>query len=133
MKKEIDKLAWINIKNRKILSAVSKGKETYYIPGGKRDPGESDQESLVREIKEELSVDLLTSTISYFETYKGQAHGKEEGVMVKITCYTADYEGEIRPDSEIEKAIWIDSSDREKSSLVTQLLIDDLVKKDLID
>jgi len=133
MNKEIDKLAWLHIKNRQLLSAVSKGKETYYIPGGKRDPGESDEEALVREIKEELSVDIKRDTIFYFDTFKAQADGKEEGVIVKITCYMGDFQGEIKPDSEIDRAIWITSKDREKCSLVVKYLIDDLLKKDLID
>ncbi len=36
---EIDKLAFIFINNRKVLSTLSKGKDTFYIPGGKREEG----------------------------------------------------------------------------------------------
>ena len=35
--KEIDKIAFIYLKDKKILSTLSKGKDAYYIPGGKRD------------------------------------------------------------------------------------------------
>lgn len=45
----IDKLAWIYIKDKKILSTRSKGKDAWYIPGGKRELGESDHEALFRE------------------------------------------------------------------------------------
>jgi 8-oxo-dGTP diphosphatase len=48
----IDKLAWIYIENKHLLSTRSKGKDTYYIPRGKRELGETDQEALLREIKE---------------------------------------------------------------------------------
>src|SRR5215469_12222463 len=92
----IDKLAWIYIKKRKILSTRSKGKNAWYIPGGKREQGESDQEALIREVKEELSVDLLTDTITYLGKFKAQAHGKPEGVFVQMTCYTADYQGKLK-------------------------------------
>jgi hypothetical protein len=34
--KEIDKIAFIEIQQGKILSTKSKGKTKYYIPGGKR-------------------------------------------------------------------------------------------------
>jgi len=37
----IDKLAWIEINNKQILSTKSVGKHKYYIPGGKREPGET--------------------------------------------------------------------------------------------
>jgi 8-oxo-dGTP diphosphatase len=59
----IDKLAWCCIKDKRLLGARSKGKNIYYIPGGKREEGESDHEALIREIKEELSVDLKPETI----------------------------------------------------------------------
>ncbi len=51
---EIDKIAFIKIEKGKILSTKSKGKNRYYIPGGKREMGESDEETLTREISEEL-------------------------------------------------------------------------------
>ena len=52
--KEVDKIAFIEIKNGRILSTKSKGKSKYYIPGGKRELGETDEQTLVREIIEEL-------------------------------------------------------------------------------
>ena len=54
----IDKIAWIYTRDGKILSTLSKGKSVYYIPGGKRESNETDHETLVREIKEELDVDV---------------------------------------------------------------------------
>ncbi|MCX4024626.1 NUDIX domain-containing protein [Spartinivicinus marinus] len=63
--KAIDKLAWIFIKDKKILGARSKGKDTYYIPGGEREEGEMDQAVLIREIKEELPNELKPETLEY--------------------------------------------------------------------
>lgn len=60
--KEIDKVALIILENGKILSTKSKGKNKYYIPGGKRENHETDHQTLIREIKEELSVDILYET-----------------------------------------------------------------------
>lgn len=105
----IDKLAWIYIKDRKILSTRSKGKDAWYIPGGKRETGESDQQALIREVREELTVDLIPATITYLNTFKAQAHGKPEGVFVQMTCYTADYKGELVPSAEIEEMAWLKS------------------------
>lgn len=51
----IDKIALIYIKDRKVLSSRSKGKDTYYLPGGKREGDETDQETLIREIIEMTS------------------------------------------------------------------------------
>jgi len=130
----IDKLAWIYIKDRKILSTRSKGKDAWYIPGGKREQKESDQEALVREIKEELTVDLFPETLSYLGTFKAQAHGKPEGVFVQMTCYTGNYKGELKPSSEIEEMAWLTSdTDPNLLSPVDRIIFAYLKEKDLID
>ena len=90
--KEIDKIAFIYLKDGKILSTLSKGKDAYYLPGGKREGSETDEETLVRECKEELTIDILKDTIKYYGTFEAQAHGKAEGILVKMTCYMADFE-----------------------------------------
>ncbi|MCB0083472.1 MAG: NUDIX domain-containing protein, partial [Caldilineaceae bacterium] len=115
------------------LAARSKGKEAFYIPGGKREAGESDEEALIREIKEELSIDLVPESIRYLHTFKAQAHGRPEGTMVKMTCYQADYVGEIQIDSEIDELCWIRYGDHEKCSPVVVLILDWLLAQGLIE
>lgn len=117
MKKEIDKLAWLYIREGKLLSARSKDKELFYIPGGKREAEESDEQALVREIKEEISVDLIPSSIKYAETFKAQADGKNSDTVVKLTCYFADFQGELSPDAEIEEIDFIGYSNKSRCSL----------------
>ncbi|MCB0128128.1 MAG: NUDIX domain-containing protein [Caldilineaceae bacterium] len=132
MTEEIDKLAWIHIKEKQLLSTRSKGKEAYYLPGGKREPGESDAAALIRELKEELTIDVVPTSIRYVETFKAQADGKPTGVMVKMTCYEADFTGEIAAASEIAELIWIDYRDYEKCSPVLKLILDWLLARELI-
>lgn len=130
----IDKLAWIYIKDRKILSTRSKGKDAWYIPGGKRETGESDTEALLREVKEELSVDLIPETIKHLGNFQAQAHGKPEGVFVHMTCFNADYVGELKPSAEIEEMSWLTSStDPALLSPVDRIIFKYLKEKDLID
>lgn len=129
----IDKIAWIYIKDKKILSTLSKGKDTYYIPGGKRENFENDVETLTREIKEELSVDILMDSIKYYGTFKAQAHGKKEGIVVKMSCYMADFKGILKEDSEIDKIVWLKYCDVDKISPVDKLIFEDLHNKGLID
>jgi ADP-ribose pyrophosphatase YjhB (NUDIX family) len=125
-KKGIDKLGWCFIKDNRLLVARSHGKDKFYIPGGKRETGESDREALIREIKEELSIDLIPESIRYFGTFKDQAHGQPPGIYVTTTCYLGDYTGEIKASSEIEETTWLSYRDREKCSSVTQMVIDQL-------
>lgn len=117
---EIDKIAFIETRNGQILSTKSKGKTKYYIPGGKREPGETDEQTLVREIKEELDVIIDKSTIEYVGTFKAQSDGAKEGVLVKMTCYSAQYEGILKPTSEIEEIRWLNYKDLDIISAVDQ-------------
>ena len=48
----IDKLAWVYLKDGKILMTRSRGKDVCYIGGGKREQGESDEAALMREVEE---------------------------------------------------------------------------------
>lgn len=130
--KVIDKIAWLRVEDGKVLSTRSYGKDKYYIPGGKREDGESDVETLKREIREELCVDLIDETIRPAGVFEAQAHGKSEGVIVRMTCYWADYAGELKPDHEIEKVVWLDYSAREASSSVDGLIFDWLLERGLL-
>ena len=129
----IDKLAWIYIKDKKILSTRSRGKDTYYIPGGKREPGESDTQALIREIREELSIDIVPETIKHVGTFEAQAHGKPEGTVVRMTCYSGDFTGAIEPAAEVEEVVWFTSKDKDKSSPVDNIILDYLKENHQID
>ena len=128
----IDKVAFLYLKDGKILSTRSRGKDKYYIPGGKREAGETDIETLVREVKEELSVDIIESSAKFYGVFEAQAHGKAEGVIVKMTCYTAEYSGELKADSEIAEIVWLTTEDIESVSPVDKLIFADLHEKGLL-
>ena len=130
--KTIDKLAWIEIKNQRILTTRSTGKDKYYIPGGKRETGETDVQALTREIQEELSVTLTPETINFLGVFEAQAHGHPEGTTVRMTCYTADYTGTLAPAAEIEEMRWLTNADRDKISFVDILIFNHLEQQKLI-
>ncbi|MFD1542297.1 NUDIX hydrolase [Nonomuraea guangzhouensis] len=122
----IDKIAWVHLQDGKILSTRSRGKDAYYIPGGKREPGETDLDTLIREIDEELAVAIIPASATHFGTFQAQAHGHANGVTVQMTCYTADYRGTPTPSSEIEELTWLTYADRDRVSPVDQIIFDHL-------
>ncbi|WP_185213834.1 NUDIX hydrolase [Sphingobacterium mizutaii] len=123
---KIDKLAWIEIKNGKILSTKSYGKEKFYIPGGKREDGESDIQALTREISEELQVQLIPESIRYMGTFEAQADSHPEGILVKMTCYRAEYTGKLKASAEIERMEWLSYSDLNSVSAVDKIIFKQL-------
>ncbi len=130
---EIDKLALVFVKDRKLLSVMAEGRDVFYVPGGKREKDESDEQALTREIKEELSVDVIPETMKYYGTFTARAHGKEKGTMVKATCYTAQFKGEPKPSSEIIRIAWLASSDADKVPPLGKLILADLKKKGMVE
>lgn len=126
---EIDKIALIKIKDGQVLSTRSKGKNKYYFPGGKREVGESDEQTLIREIREELSVEILPDSYKYMGTFKAQSDGMKDGIIVKMTCYTADFNGNLKANNEIEEIKWLNYADINTVSAVDKIIFDFLKDK----
>ena len=125
----IDKMAWILIKDKKILCVRSKGKKLFYLPGGKREAGESNKEALTREIREELQVDLIRDTIEPLGIFIAQADGQAAGVQVRLRCYTAGYEGTLQAGNEIEEMAWLSYGERSRVSLAGRVVLEHLKRQ----
>ncbi len=131
--KYTDRLALLDIKGKKVLLALSKNKNTWFIPGGKREKGETDKEALIREIKEELAVDVVPDSIAYFTTLEGNAHGKPKGTKVRIAYYTCKYIGNPKPDSEIERIEYFSFANAPQLAETGKLILNELKLKGLIE
>ncbi|MEU4620348.1 NUDIX domain-containing protein [Actinoplanes sp. NPDC023801] len=122
----IDKIAWIHLDGGSVLSTRNRGIDVYYLPGGKREPGESDVQTLVREVREELGVGIAAGTARHLATFEAQAHGHPEGTTVRMACYTAAYEGTLMAGAEVEEYVWLTWADRDRVSPVDRLVFDHL-------
>ncbi len=129
----IDKLAWIEIQDRKVLFVRTKGQELFYTPGGKREKDETDVEALARELKEELSVKLIPDSATFLHEFEGPAHNKPEGTMMHMRCFTARCEGMPQPSSEIDELTWLSSKDTEKTTVMGKTILLWLKEQNLID
>jgi 8-oxo-dGTP diphosphatase len=114
----IDTVAWVRLEDGRILCGRPRGKDVFYIPGGKREGAETDLQTLLREITEELAVVLLPDTVHHVGTY--------EAGQVRMSCYTGDYQGTLVASSEIDELAWFSYADRSRVPPVDQLLFDDL-------
>jgi 8-oxo-dGTP diphosphatase len=120
----LDKVAWIRLDGAgRILTTRNRGRQLFYLPGGRREVGESDVQTLTREVAEELSVAVELESIRYFGTYE---LSEQDGGVSRMTCYFADYVGTLAIASEIDEMAWMHFADRDRASAPDQLVFDAL-------
>ncbi len=129
----IDKLALVHVRDRRVLVARSRGRAAWYLPGGKREAGESDAAALVREIAEELAVDLDLAGLVFVGDFEAQADGKPAGTFVRLRCYRGELVGEPKASAEIEAIAWIGSEALDACSPAARIAIEALREQDVID
>jgi 8-oxo-dGTP diphosphatase len=83
-------------------------------------------------IKEEISVNIIPNSIKYAKTFTAQADGKDRKTVVKLTCYFAEFQGELKPDSEIEEIEFIGYQNKFLCSAASIKAINWLKNKNLI-
>ncbi|WP_272694594.1 NUDIX hydrolase [Providencia sp. PROV036] len=130
--KIIDKLGLITLSDHKIAMVRSHNKSLFYIPGGKREQGETDEQALCREISEELKLELDVASIRFYDEFIGPADGKSDGTQVRIRCYFADYQGEPHPAAEIAELDWFSIDDLPRCSTTAVTILTRLKKEGLI-
>ena len=112
-KKIIETANWILRDGAKILSVRSHGRDRFYLPGGKIDPGETPRDAIIREIAEELGVTLIADSIRELGTFAGRGHNQPDGAIVRMTCFSADYHGTLAPAREIAELRWLTQRERD--------------------
>lgn len=120
----IDALAWIHVSGGHLLCVRSEGRDLLYVPGGKRESGESDEDAVAREALEEVSVRLRPGTFRLVTMVDEVAHAQAPGTRVRMTCYAAEHDGAIAADHEIAELAWIGHADRDRCAPAVRRLIE---------
>jgi 8-oxo-dGTP diphosphatase len=128
----VDALAWVHVRDGRVLQVRPKGKDVFYVPGGKREPGENDAEALIREVAEEVSVQLDPATLQLFTVVDAAAHGYPEGTRVRLTCYTAECTGDLAPRSEIAELAWFTQADADRCAPAGVRVLAELAQRGLV-
>ena len=90
------------IKDKKLLPTFSKNKECFYLPGGKFDAGETSKQALIREIAEELNVQLAETDLEYYTPIAVPAYGETAGIVIEQDCFLLLPEIEPQAAAEID-------------------------------
>lgn len=128
----IDALAWIHIVDGALLAVRTTGRDAFYLPGGKREPGESDAAALSREIHEELGIKLRPDTLTLSTVVVDTAHGQPDGTQVRMACYVADHDGEPVGHREIAELAWVTSADADRLAPAARTVLAELHGRGLV-
>ena len=105
----IYKAAGIIIKDKKLLFTRAEGMDFFIDPGGKIEDGETPEQALVRELKEELSIDVSVEDLEFFGDYVAEA-ANHKGKTVHMKAFIVKkWSGEIVSSSEVEELRWLTS------------------------
>jgi 8-oxo-dGTP diphosphatase len=107
--KDIIRIAAALIRNEKgqVLLVRKRGTSFFMQPGGKIERDETPRAALVRELKEELRLDIAEATPSYLGKFTAEAAG-EDGRLVEAEIFRIELVGPVAPAAEIEDIAWID-------------------------
>ena len=107
---KIEKVALIHIVDKKLLGVRSKGREAFFMPGGKREGSETDAECLERELREELGIKLDKKSMDFLEDFEAPAYNDPTKTIFEI-CYSAGFSGELKPNTAVDEIGWLTSAD----------------------
>ncbi len=127
------RIAAIITSGKKVLFVKGRNYNDLWTPGGKAEIGESDEDCLRRELKEELNVELVS--MNFYKKYLTKSPYND--YMVETRLYQAKIKGNLKPGMEITEFIWLGRDDFEKKRYSTipvnqEKIIPDLIKSGII-
>lgn len=121
----MEKVAWVLVRHGRLLVARNRGRDLFYLPGGRRQPDESHAETLVREAMEELGVWIDPSTMRLVAEVTAPRDGAPG--LLRMACYTAEHLGDLVPANEIVEVGWFTAADYGRVTVAEQQVIDRLM------
>jgi 8-oxo-dGTP diphosphatase len=138
MTKSIKWSGLLVIKDRKVLMTKEEGKDFFMLPGGRSEGEETSIETLIRELQEELSVNLDPNSVTFFAKYI--LPGKAENEEMEFTVYTTnaiDFLNDIKQTGDIIEIQWLNTKDWDRGiktgSVTTLKVFPELKEMNLID
>ncbi|MEU9110779.1 GNAT family N-acetyltransferase [Streptomyces sp. NPDC048483] len=123
-------VSWLHVRDGRLLSVRTQGNDTFYLPGGKYEPGESAREALSRELSEELGLVVPEAELSEAFVIHDVAHG-QNGRRLHMTCFTGGPQ-DIAPEPgrEIAEYAWFDRQEvRERCAPAHSQVVDRLIEQ----
>ncbi|WP_053922281.1 HAD hydrolase family protein [Streptomyces chattanoogensis] len=102
----IRKVAAVIVRGGLLLVVRKHGSSVFLSPGGKREPGETSEQTLARELAEETG--LRTRSWRPFGTFSDRS-ALDPSTTVEIEAFLVEADGVAEPSAEIAEVAWIDA------------------------
>lgn len=103
--------ALLCVNDGKMLLVRVRDNTIWYFPGGKIDEGETHLQTILRELDEELDIQMQSSELKYLGEIITDNHDRTD--TVSVHCYAGNITKPIKPCAEISEIKWFDLNDIE--------------------
>jgi 8-oxo-dGTP diphosphatase len=100
--------AVVLLERRLLVVSKQAAPDVFYLPGGKPEPGESMEEAVRREVREELGVDVVEA--AHFQDVAAPA--AIEKVPMELTVFRVTLDGEPAINAELAALDWVADASR---------------------
>jgi 8-oxo-dGTP diphosphatase len=114
-------VAWLHVRDGRVLGVRTRGRDMFYLPGGKPEPGESHEDALRRELHEELGVHVRELRPAFVVT--APAHGLRVETILTMHCFRGAAVGAPQPAREIAELAWLDIAGDERAAPAVQVAL----------
>jgi 8-oxo-dGTP diphosphatase len=127
-----ERIVAIILRDKKLLLLKGNSPELW-SPGGKQEEGETKEQTLRRELQEEIKLKL--KSLKPFKTYflKNPYNAEQ---MVRSQCFLVEADGEPKPDNEINSFVWFSKEDFHNKTYPmieeNEKIVADLIEQELL-